>query len=1436
MKKFLASLLLMVFIAPLALQADEVKSKFFYDFSESITGWKLVDRDNDGRNWLFSEEGYIYSVSADTIKPNNIITTVDKYSIYATSKISFDVRPETDKNIEKYGIGVVYSLDGETFTTLQDETALESATEWNTVEISLSHIAGKEVYIGILHSTQDDQGTILVDNVKLVDGKLPTAENVVIALNNNNVDVTWNAPTEESANKTLSGYRVYQRRNNGSPVKISNDLTETSYQDTKFADAKWGIYNYGVAALYQTKTRGDVTTLLEEGFETTKEGIIPEGWSSISDPESAVAGPWRTSKAIGNVANPNTGQQFVFSYNNREEAEFYLVTPAIDLTKAVDATLEFSHVGPIGIGQDKGDPIYVKYSESATGPWTLVYESESAGLLWQNNKVNLDLCSGKTVYLAFVHKDVKTTNFGVGIDDIKITAQISDKDVAVSSDIAWSSNTVEKDMLTTLDLTVYTSDNNSTLTGAEIRLTNINDTAYQYRETFNTSTYKLDSIRRGSYKYVITLDKYYDKEGTINIYEDATVLECMLEKKPEVIDGLYVSPTAWAKWEYKEANVTFNVLLDNELVAENITDKYYQLDVTSLTEGEKYTVSVRPNTTTENVIMEYAFEYTSCGDFAKAVNFRVKEKDGNAILTWELPKVEEETGPFYEFSSNFDNGTLTGWSTIDADGDKRNWQNTSEFANQGFGIDNTHCVASISYDNEDGAINPNNFLVTSKKYTITANSKLTFSVAAQSKNNPAEHYGVAISTKSNTKAEDFEMIFEETLTAGDVDSTSIQGEWFERTIDLNKYAGQVIYIAFRHFNSAGNFWINVDNIELTGSTTRGTAEEEEGDWLYYDNGIYESAQGLFTQGNDGMLKPTQIYWAIMFPADAMSDYANRTISKVSLYDNCAHKGAFSIHKGGDAAPGEMVHFQSYETTGKKEYVEFELDKSIKISGNDNIWIQFSNEYGSGDYPAAYSKDMGDPNSRWTSGDGSMWYDANFFGEGWYGTWMIRAYVDPFDETIVEEPEVTTIEPLGTIIFRDGVLITPEPVKGESFTDKLENLNIDYKYTTRVVYGGEKDETYYAMSCPVTRELKLYEELVCERPTGLYGASTLKEDGTFGATLVWPYVKKWLYYDDGKYKTAVGAGGNMYWGVMFPAEDLTEYVGSSITKIALFDIQEGEATLSISYGGNKAPEMTVHTQKFDFKGWTDEDAEEPEVIEVQLTSPIPVPEGENLWITIHQNGASYPAGATANTGDPNGRWCSLDGTTWGDILAMSEGKIDATFYLRAYASNDVRGESEIASRAEDPILDHYNVYRSTTNGNYQKIAETKEVRYFDEIAKGTYYYQVKAVYTRGEETCESEAALSHEDPTKDYIVVEVTTIDENGVKGMMIYPNPTDGNLNITAENMRRITIVNALGQMVYDREANADETIINMSQFDAGIYLVRITTENGVAVKRISVL
>lgn len=1452
MKKVLASLLLMVFIMPFTLQADEVrasKSKFFYDFNDkSLENWKAIDRDNDGKNWLISEEGYIYSESSDATKPNNVLMTVDKYTIYATSKISFDVRPaDAGSSIERYGVGIVYSLDGEFFQTIQDETELASATDWNTIEVSLSYIANKEVYIGILHYTFDNQGTILVDNVKLMDGRLPTAENVVAEEVENNINITWEAPAEESANYDFNSYRVYRSRSGEEAVMVANNLTSTSYEDTDWSELEWGIYQYGVAALHQQKTRGAAVTLLEEGFETAAEGNIPEGWTILSEPASttSIAGPWKVSKSIPNIANPNSGEQLAFSYGGYDIAEFYLITPAIDLTKALEPTLEFNYFSK-GLFEDPGDPLFIKYSESATGPWTQIY-ADTANFIWEKCTLDLTSLSGRTVYLAFVHKDLKAGNFGIGLDDIKLSAQLSETAIPIASDIVWS-NTIDKDMNTSMTLTVAT-DDNASAEGAIITLENINDATYTYKDTLDaTGKHQFTEVRRGSYEYTVVLEGYHPLSNKIDIYEE-TSIGCILEKLPEAIEGLYVSPTAWAMWELEGENLTFDVKLNDEIVAENITDKYFQHDTKSLLEGETYTTTVLPKGSDKNVIMEYTWVYEECFNYASAVNFKAVKEENNAVLSWTMPVFEGEPEPAFDFSVDFDNGTLEGWTTIDADGDKRNWLNTAGFADQGFGYGNTYCVASISYDTELGAFNPDNYLVSDRKYTITASSKLRWIVAAQSKYYPNEHYGIAISRKSNNKANDFEVIFEETLTAGETDSTDIQSQWFERELDLSAYAGENIYIAVRHYDSKNNSWLLLDNVSLT-STSRGTLAGK-GDWLYYDNGVMESANGNFDYST-GTTKPTQIYWAIMFPTDVISDYAKRNITKVALFDNSAHKGAFSIHFGGDNAPGEMVYVQSYETTGKKSYIEIELDEPVTISGKDNVWIQFSNEYGSGEYVAAYSTDIGDPNSRWRSDNGLTWYDANWFGQGWYGTWMIRAFVEEKDETVIEDPEVSLVEPIGTMIYRNGKLITPKPIKETTFTDAIAEGEEEIEYSIRVVYGGKKDVSYYAMSCPTRKTFEVFTPLVCEQPKDLYGATTFNKDGTFGATLVWPYMKEWLYYDDGEIlEYGVGGGGAIYWGIMFPANDLTDYAGGSITEVSLFDVEECSVTLSISYGGDFAPGTAVHMQSFEFEGSFD-------YKNIKLTAPIPVTGEENIWVTLYQTGGQFPAAVTKNTGNPNGRWCSLDGNSWGDLYAMNA-ELDYTWYMRAYVSNEAKGGqvyeieplhgdagSELSSikfepskaiaTADDEVkLDHYNIYRSTTNGNYQRIGQTTANRYFDEIEKGTYYYQVRAVYSRGEETCESEPATAYDDPSKDYVVVEVTAIDENGVKGMMVYPNPAKDNLNITAEGLNRITICNVLGQIVYDRSVNSDNEIINMSQYEAGIYMVRIVTENGIAVKRISV-
>ena len=51
-----------------------------------------------------------------------------------------------------------------------------------------------------------------------------------------------------------------------------------------------------------------------------------------------------------------------------------------------------------------------------------------------------------------------------------------------------------------------------------------------------------------------------------------------------------------------------------------------------------------------------------------------------------------------------------------------------------------------------------------------------------------------------------------------------------------------------------------------------------------------------------------------------------------------------------------------------------------------------------------------------------------------------------------------------------------------------------------------------------------------------------------------------------------------------------------------------------------------------------------------------------------------------------------------------------------------------------------------------------------------------------------------------------------------------------------VTVFNAMGQMVYNQDVNGDEMIINMGQYEAGVYMVRIDTENGSSVKRITVV
>ena len=170
-------------------------------------------------------------------------------------------------------------------------------------------------------------------------------------------------------------------------------------------------------------------------------------------------------------------------------------------------------------------------------------------------------------------------------------------------------------------------------------------------------------------------------------------------------------------------------------------------------------------------------------------------------------------------ADDFEDG-LGNWTLIDADGDGNNWvlsngsTNTSPHSGGGM-------VYSYSWKN-NVVLYPDNYLVSPQ---VVLGNSVTFWACAMDPVYPAEHFGIAVSTDSNTNASDFTTIQEWTMTAkgerhGVPRGTRSQGSWYQYTVDLSAYAGQDGYIALRHFNCSDQYILCVDDFTYgeTGTT------------------------------------------------------------------------------------------------------------------------------------------------------------------------------------------------------------------------------------------------------------------------------------------------------------------------------------------------------------------------------------------------------------------------------------------------------------------------------------------------------------------------------------------------------------------------------------------------------------------------------------------
>ena len=155
-------------------------------------------------------------------------------------------------------------------------------------------------------------------------------------------------------------------------------------------------------------------------------------------------------------------------------------------------------------------------------------------------------------------------------------------------------------------------------------------------------------------------------------------------------------------------------------------------------------------------------------------------------------------------------------------------------------------------------------------------------------------------------------------------------------------------------------------------------------------------------------------------------------------------------------------------------------------------------------------------------------------------------------------------------------------------------------------------------------------------------------------------------------------------------------------------------------------------------------------------------------------------------------------------------------------------------------DGYYIYRRTNDDAYKRIKvlgpdqteykETKQLEYGN-----WYYYKVCAYHT--EIDCMS-APAQHVNTGEFFIKIYYSpaSVDENMDQTIAVYPNPANDVVTIKADDISDVEVFNTIGQKVYEQALDADETTINTSDFDPGIYLLRIVANGNEVTTRISVV
>jgi len=215
------------------------------------------------------------------------------------------------------------------------------------------------------------------------------------------------------------------------------------------------------------------------------------------------------------------------------------------------------------------------------------------------------------------------------------------------------------------------------------------------------------------------------------------------------------------------------------------------------------------------------------------------------------------------------------------------------------------------------------------------------------------------------------------------------------------------------------------------------------------------------------------------------------------------------------------------------------------------------------------------------------------------------------------------------------------------------------------------------------------------------------------------------------------------------------------------------------------------------------------------------------VSTFESNLSLSEGATVTTYRADGVTEATEIEDESVVVVIAEDGLHKTTYTVEYLS------SEAIATSDTYTVDQVNL----TIVGVDDGTATALVKYYLDFSEGATAegYEADGV-TEASKIYEGyKIVVTSEDETNStvYTIGVAAGIDETNIDGLLLYPNPVNDILTIENQSGGNIEIYNQLGKNMTSRALDAQQVMIPMDNYEPGMYIVKISSDNKVAFFRV---